>query len=150
VFFQTDPKLQFKANEDCYLFDVLKIHELVGKHEFTRDQVRDLRKISVRTKFVEEDGYLNAKGISGIASVASGLTGHHVYMRRVGSNDNYNHIIALYERRTDSGKLVRHFVLANFKKPDRLVDYDSWSKYGSRTVQIGYIIGYRYIWSEAV
>lgn len=150
MFFQTDKKLQFNAKSDCYLFDILKIHELTGKHEFTRDQVKKLRKVSVRAEFIGEDGYLNEKGISGVASVASGLTGHNVYMRRVGSNDNYNNIIAHYERRTNSSKFVRHFVLANFEKPDKLVDYDPWSKYGSKTVQTGYIIGYRYIWSEVV
>ena len=150
MFYQTDPKLQFKANEDCYFFGVLKIHELEGKHEFTRGQVKDLRRVSVRAKFMDKDGFLNAKGISGIASVASGLTGHHVYIRRVGSNDNYNHIIAHYERRTDSGKLFRHFVLANFLEPDKIIDFDPWSKEGSRTGNTGYIIGYRYIFAEAI
>jgi len=150
LFYQTDPELQFDADEDCFFFDILKIHEIVGKHEFTREQVKQLRMVSVRADFMGQDGYLNAKGISGIATVASGLTKHHVYIKRMGSNDNYNHIIALYERRTNSGKLVRHFVLADFEKPHRLIAFDPWSKEGSRTGREGYIVGYRYIWGEEV
>ncbi len=150
MFYQTDPELQFKADSDCYFFDILKIHELVGRHAFTRDQVKDVRRVSVRPDFMGKDGYLNAKGISGIASVASGLTKHHVYIRRVGLNDIYNHIIAKYERRTDSNKLVRHFVVANFEHPNGIIDWDPWSKDGSRTGNTGYITEYRYIFAEAI
>jgi len=150
VLFQTDPELQFNAKSDCYLFDILKIHELVGKHEFTREQIRDIRRVSVRTNFMGKDGYLNAKGISGISMVASGLTGYNVYMRRVGSNSNYNYIIAEYQRRIDSSSMVDHFVLANFEQPNKVVDYDPWSFFGSRTVREGNIVGFRYIFAEAV
>jgi hypothetical protein len=150
VFYQTDPELQFKANSDCYLFDILKVHELVGKHEFTREQVKQLRKVSVRADFMGQDGYLNEKGISGIATVASGLTKHHVYIKRVGSNDNYNHIIAKYEYRADSGKFFCHFILANFDKPSKIIDWDPWAEWGSNTGNTGYIIGYRYIFAEAI
>lgn len=150
MFFQTDKKLQFEADQDCYLFDILKIHELVGKHEFTREQIKDLREVSVQAKFMNRDGYLNAKGISGITSVASGLTKKHVYIKRVGSNDIYNYIIAKYQRRTSNSHMVSHFVLANFKEPNRLIDWDPWSLEGSRTGKVGYIIGYRYILAEAV
>jgi len=150
VKFQTDPKLEFKADEDCYFFDVLKVIELTGKFEFTYDQIRDLRKVSVRAEFMGKDGYLNAKGISGISSVASGLTKHHVYVKRVGSNDNYNHIIAKYARKLDSGYLFYHFVLANFDKPDELIDWDPWSFYGSKTGREGYVVEFRYLFSEAI
>lgn len=150
MFYQTDPELQFKADEDCYIFCNLKIHELVGNHEFTREQVKQLREVSVDAKFIDKDGYLNAKGISGLASVASGLTGNYVYMRRVGNNDNYNFIIAQYEYRANSGKLFRHFVLANFEQPSKIIDFDPWAEWGSNTGNTGYIVDYRYIFAEAI
>ncbi len=149
MFFQTDHELQFDAKEDCFFFDILKIHELVGKHEFSREQVKKLRKVSVRTDFMGEDGYLNAKGISGIATVASGLTGHNVYMRRVDSNSNYNFIISRFSRITNNNKRVSHFVLMDINNPKEVL-YDPWSKNGSRTAREGNITEYRYIWSERV
>lgn len=147
--YQTDPKLMFDADSDCYVFDILKVHEVIGKHEFSYRQLKSMRKVMVRADFIGQDGYINDKGISGIASVASGLTGHHVYIKRVGSNDNYNFVIALYRRQLSNGKFVYHFVLMDPSNP-ALVLFDPWSKVGARTTQEGQIIDYRFIWGEAV
>lgn len=147
--FQTDPKLMFNAKSDCYVFDILKIHEIIGKHEFSHRQLLAMRKVMVRADFIGSDGYINNKGISGISSVASGLTGHSVYIKRVGSQDNYNFVIALF-RRTDSDGLVwEHFVLMEPLSHD-VVFFDPWSEEGARTVKLGKIVEYRFIWAEAV
>lgn len=150
MFYQTDEELQFKADSDCYNFVILKIHELEGKHEFTREQVMQLRAVSVRADFIDDEGYLNDKGIQGVAMSASGITKKHVYIRRVTNNSNYNYIIARYGRRTNSGKLVNHFVLADNVRPADLIAWDPWSAEGSKTGRVGYIMGYRYIFAEAV
>jgi len=122
----------------------------VGQHRFTRDQVRDLRKVSVRTDFIEFDGFLNRKGVSGVAMVASGITGHNVYIKRVGVDDPFTHIIAVYERRLSNGDFVRHFVLAGLEHPDKVIQWDPWSKEGSRTGKEGYVVGFRHMWAERV
>lgn len=147
MFYQSDPDLLFDAKSDCYVFDILKIHEIVGKHEFTRDQVKNLRKVSVRAEFIGEDGYINAKGISGIATVASGTTGVHVYIKRVTIDDPFNFLIAEFGRKLSNGDSVRHFNLMEIDAP-ALVQWDPWSKAGARTTQIGQIVGYRYIFAE--
>ena len=148
--FQTDPKLMFNAKSDCYVFDVLKVHEIVGKHEFSYSDIKKLRKVSVRADFIGEDGYINAKGIQGLAAAASGISGVHVYIRRNSSNGLYNFIFARYQRRTNSLKLVTHFVLANFEKPLKKVDWDPWSESGSRTASEGNVVDFRYIWAEKI
>lgn len=140
----------FKADSDCYLFDILKIIELQGKFKFTREQVMQLREVSVRADFINDEGFLNEKGIQGVAYAASGLTKKHVYVRRVSSNGHYNHIIAEYGRRANNRKLVHHFVLADFIRPNQLIAWDPWSAEGSKTGREGYITGYRYIFAEAI
>ena len=149
MFFQNDPELQFNAKSDCYLFDVLRIHEIVGGHEFTREQIKQLRRVSVRTEFIGQDGYLNEKGISGLATVASGLTKHHVYIKRVTSNDDYNFLIGEFMRTVSGGKRYTHFNLMEGLDRDK-VGFDPWSKEGAQTTKHGNIIDYRYIWAEAV
>ncbi len=146
MYYQTDPELQFNAKSDCYIFDILKIHEIVGKHEFTRTQIKQLRKIAVRADFIGQDGYINAKGISGLATVASGITKHHVFIKRVGSNDNYNFIIGEFMRMHGSRR-IEHF---NLMEDRKTVMFDPWSKLGAVTTKEGNIIGYRYIFAEAV
>ena len=149
MFYQTDKDLQFEADSDCYLFDVLRILEKTGGFEYTRDQVMQIRKLSVRAEFIDKDGFLNEKGISGLATVSSGLTSHHVYAKRVGSNDNYNNIIALFSRKLSNNKRMYHFVLMDSFTPD-IVEWDPWSKVGAKTTREGNIISYRYIFSEVV
>ena len=148
MIYQTDPELQFDAKSDCYVFCILKIHELVGRHEFLKNHVNQLRKVSVRTEYIGEDGYLNAKGISGLAAVASGLTGQNVYIKRVSPNDDFNFLIAQYARNLSSGKLVTHFVLVDVLTHS--VIFDPWSKEGARTTKIGNVTGQRHIWAEAI
>lgn len=149
MFFQTDKELQFEADSDCYVFCILKILEKTGRFKYTRDQVKKLRKVSVRARFIEEDGYLNERGISGLASVSSGLTGRHVYAKRVGSNDNYNNIIALFKRDIPGGKPVYHFDLMDSLNP-LIVEWDPWSESGAKTTREGNIISFRYVFSEAI
>ena len=149
MFFQTDRKLQFKADSDCYLFDVLYGLEKVGKFKFTREQVKQLRAVSVRADFISEDGFLNEKGISGIAMVSSGLTGHHVYAKRVGSNDNYNVVIGKFMRVISPNNRMVHFNYMNFALP-KIVEWDPWSEYGAKTTHEGNIIEYRYLFMEAI
>ena len=147
--YQTDPKLMFEAKSDCFVFTVLKVHEIIGKHEFSYRHLLGMRKVMVRADFIGKDGYINDKGISGISSVASGLTENHVYIKRVGSNDNYNFVIALYRRQLSPGKFVFHFVLMDPDNP-ALVLFDPWSKAGAKTTHEGQIIDYRFIFAEAV
>ncbi len=149
MFFQNDKDLMFNAKSDCYIFDILKIHELVGNHFFTRQQIKQLREVSVREKFIGQDGYINAKGISGLASVASGLTGHNVYIKRVDSNANYNFLIGEFMRIVSGGKRYEHFNLMADLDREK-VGFDPWSSEGAKTTHYGNIIGYRYIFSEAV
>lgn len=149
MFYQTDSKLIYNAKSDCYIFDILKIHEIIGKHEFDYRQLKAMRKLMVRAEFIGKDGYINAKGISGITSVASGLTGHNVYIKRVGIDDIYNFVIAQFSRFLSNNDLVTHFNLMYLNKP-KIVQWDPWSEDGARTTKIGNITGYRYIWAEAV
>lgn len=149
MFYQTDPELQFNAKSDCYVFDILKIHELIGKHEFTYEQIRKIRSVTVQAEFIGEDGYINAKGISGISTTATGLTGVHVYIKRVKVDDPFNFLIAEFGRKLSNSDPVRHFNLMEMDAPE-LVQWDPWSKVGARTTAIGKIIGFRYIWAEKV
>lgn len=147
--YQTDPELMFNAKSDCFIFSILKIHEIVGHHEFTRKQIKQIRKVAVRADFHGQDGYINEKGISGIASVASGRSRNHVYIKRVTSNDHYNFLIARFSRYLSNGDLVTHFVLSDIDTPGRVV-FDPWSEDGARTTMIGNITGYRYLFAEKV
>ena len=149
MFYQTDPELNYNAKSDCYVFDILKIHELVGKHEFSYYDIKQIRKLTVRADFIGEDGYINAKGISGISTTASGLTGRHVYIKRVTIDDPFNFLIAEFGRKLSNGDPVRHFNLMEIDAPE-LVQWDPWSKVGARTTQIGKIIGFRYIFAEVI
>ena len=149
MFYQTDTKLQFEANSDCYLFDILRIIEKTGKFEYTRDQVKKIREISVRADFMGKDGYLNAKGISGIGTVSSGLIKKHVYIKRVGNNDNYNNIIGKFMRPISNSDPYYHFNLMDFLNP-KLVEWDSWSRIGARTTREGSVVEFRYIFAEAI
>jgi len=146
VFYQTDPKLQFRAKSDCYIFDILKIHEIVGEHEFTRTQIKQLRDVAVRTGFIGQDGYINERGISGLATVASGISKHYVYIKRVGSNDPYNFLIGEFMRIAGTRRIV-HF---NLMEDKDTVMFDPWSKLGALTTKEGNIIGYRYLFAEAI
>ena len=147
--FQTDPKLMFNAKSDCFVFCILKIHEIVGNHEFTYDQLKKIRRVAVRPGFHGKDGYINEKSISGIASVASGLTGHHIYIKRTTSNDPFNFLIGEFMRIVSDSKRFTHFNLMK-DLSHKVVEFDPWSEEGARTTEIGNIIGYRYIWAEAI
>ena len=149
MFRQTDPKLAFKADSDCYLFCILRILEKARGFEYTRSQVAQFRKVAVRAEFIGDDGYINARGISGIAVVSSGLTKHHVYAKRVESTESFNYVIAKFRREVSSGKYTHHFVLMNTQDPT-IVDFDPWSVTGARTTKEGKIIDYRYVYAEKV
>ena len=150
MFYQTDPNLGFTAKTDCYLFDLLKIHELVGKHEFTRDQVKTIRDFCDRAEFIGEDGYINKGGVSGVASVASGITHKHVYMQRVDNTGRYTHILAHYARVAISKEVIDHFVLADFDDPFHKVEWDPWSEAGALTTRKGKVVDLRFIFAEAI
>lgn len=147
--YQSDPDLKATAKSDCFIFDILRIHEIVGKHEFSTENIKEIRRVCVRADFHDKDGYINERGIAGISTVASGITRKHVFIKRVTSNDIYNFLLARYSRTISGGNLFSHFVLANMINPHD-VDYDSWSEEGSRTVREGNITGYRYIFAEAL
>ena len=98
-----------------------------------------------RAGFVGDEVYMLEGAIKGVAQIASGITGKHVYMRQVGNQDNYNVILAKWSRKLSSGKYNSHFVLMEDAK---IVEYDSWPN--SRTVKEGDIHSYRYIFAEVI
>ena len=67
----------------------------------------------------------------------------------VGSNDNYNFVVARFKRRLSNGNLVTHFVIIDPMNP-HIVLWDPYSPDGSKTVREGWVDGYRYIFAEAI
>ena len=133
----------------CYFLSILRIYEIVSKKDLSVNEVNNIYKVGKRAGFLGEEAYVNAKGISGIASVASGLTGKHVYIKRTDSNSVYNFLISKHVRTTNSGKLVSHFVLVDMDDPLKII-YDPWSSAGSKTGREGKSHSYRYIFGEMV
>ena len=145
MIYQTDERLRLEARDDeCYMFDILRIHELEGDHEFTVRQVDGIHRLSVRMGWMRLDGWLGVDGPSGIAYEASGVAGVHVQIDRVTEDDDYNFLIGRYNRKTNKGKEVTHFVLMDMDNPKKVI-YDPWDKGGSKTVRIGKLTEYRYI-----
>ncbi len=111
MIYQTDERLRLEARDnECYMFDILRIHELVGKHEFTVRQVDAIHRLSVQMDYMGMDGWLGPEGPDGIAYEASGVSGIHVHIDRVPEDEDYNYLIGRYNRKTTKGKAVTHFL----------------------------------------
>ena len=151
IVYQTTPGLDKEiASEGCYFRVVLKIVEIITGINFTVDQINKIYRVCFRVGYVGNKIspiYLNERAINGIAQVASGMTGNHVFMKRVFDNDHYNFRAGLYTRLTNSGGKVFHFVLM----PGPLTEgWDPWSESGSRTAKIGTFDSSRLIMAEAI
>lgn len=151
MLYQTDQRLRLKTRDDeCFLFAILKIFEEEAKHTFTPEEIEKLHDMLVKFKYIREDGWINNRGVEGIATTASGLTDKNVYIKRVGENIQYTHLIGKWVRPDDNDpdKELAHFV--NMSLDKKTVTWDPYSIHGSRTVREGHINSYRYIFAEAL
>ena len=80
--------------------------------------------------------------IPGISQIISGITGVPVFMKAVKSYEKYDHIIGEFERTTNNGIVVDHFVELYLDKD--VVKRDPW-RGGSKTARVGKLIGKRFI-----
>ena len=150
MFYQIDKKIKKTQRDDeCYVFCIYKVFEEISGHTLTYAEINQIHEVTVRPDFVGEDGWINEKGIQGIAMVASGFTKKHVYIRRVGSNDNYNFVIACFKRHLSNGNIATHFVIVDRMNP-KIILWDPYSPSGSKTVREGWMDGCRYIFAEAI
>lgn len=133
------------AISGCYFLDILVAFEEEAKIELTKRQINLIFKTCKKFGYVDHEAYIKEKAIQGIAQVASTITKVHVYME-LSNKNKYNHIIAMYQRRTSKGKKVTHFV--KVKIPTLEITHDPYSPAGSRTAREGKVISYRYIFAE--
>lgn len=152
MLYQIDKRIKATLRDDeCYAFTVLKIFEDHSKYQFTPKDVMTVITIAEEAGYMgeknnPESGFMNKNAVSGIATICSGYTGIHVYMKQVTNQEKYNHVIAEFLR-TEGNKKFTHFPEVSM---ENMVDviYDPYSPNGSRTVREGKIIGYRYIYAE--
>lgn len=125
----------------CYFLSILRILEIVTGYSFSVKVVNQIFKISVKVGYIRDDGFIKEEAAQGIAQVASGLTGKHVYAKRVFEESDHNFVIGKYVWK-DS-----HFILM----PGPLNDtYDPWSEDGSQTVKNGKFHSPRYFFAEVI
>lgn len=79
---------------------------------------------------------------SGIIQLVSGFTRIDVYMKEVSSLEKYNYRLGYFDRTTNNGKYVGHFVRVGL---DKIFPIEDPWKEGSKTVRIGTLQSYRYI-----
>lgn len=148
MFYQIDDKIKkYQRDDECYVFNIYKIFEEMSGHTFTYKEIDDMHNVTTKAEFVGRDGWINENGIQGLASVASGITKKHVFIKRVSASNNYNFIIACFKRKLSNGGIVTHFVLVDRINP-KIVIWDPYSPNGSKTVREGWIDSYRYIFAE--
>jgi len=149
MIYQTDENLpKHMRDDECYEFSILDIHEDFGNHEFTIAQLINIHRVVTNANFMGKDGFINYRGMQGIANVASAISGINVDIRLVSVNDNFNALIARFSLR-DGDKLYTHFPRLSMEDYKSVI-YDPYSPYGSRTVREGKITGYRYIRAEVL
>ena len=137
----------------CKYLSTCRIFELVTHRDLSVDEVNKIYEVCQKVGYIGKggnmEGFVYANGTRGIAQVASGITGYGCYMEQVSNNDSFNYIIARFSRRTSSGRLLNHFPLVSLGDMETVI-YDPWSKEGSKTVRLGSITGYRYVYAEAI
>ena len=150
MIYQTDKRLRLKARDDeCYLFCILDIFESFTKYTFTIKEIDTIHRLLVRLDYIRIDGWINERGVQGIAQVASVISGKHCYMKLVDESQSYTAIIARYSRKTGKSNLVTHFVRM-YISDSKKIQYDPYDEKGSKTVREGKITGYRYIFAEVI
>lgn len=137
--------------EGCYFIDLLNIWQEVSGHELLYEVVNAIYILSTRTKnyagkpYLEKDCYVN--DISGVAKIASDITCKKVAMRQVREYEKHSHVIGYFERVTNSGNIVGHFVELFLDRDD--VKRDPWYP-SSRTAREGILKSKRFILAEVV
>lgn len=146
--YQTTPGIKEEIrDEGCYFLSILNIYSKVSGHDLTVKEVNTIYKVAVAADHIRKDCLIyKDRGVSGVASVASGLTRKHVYMKQVDGEGVYTHRIAKFQRKTSGGKTMTHFVEVGLDSDDVL--YDGWPN--SKTCRDGHIVDYRYILAEAI
>lgn len=132
----------------CYFLAILKIYQELARIELSVEDINMIFKLCVKMEYVDHEAYIKKDAIKGIAQIASGFTGKHVYMKRIVDNGKYNYLIAMFSRKTSFGKKVVHFVNVDLDEAEKVI-YDPYSPQGSKTARIGHIESYRDIWAEA-
>ncbi len=135
------------AKTGCYFLEILRVFAEVASIELSVEDINEIFNLCVKKKYVDQTAYIKKSAIQCIAQVASNHTGHHVHMRKISRRGKYTHVIALFHRFTSFGKEVFHFVGMSQNSTD--VVSDPYSPNGSKTVRIGKIKSYRYIYAVA-
>lgn len=150
MLYQTDTRLKLEERDDeCYLFCILRIYEKLTGAVLTPEQISLIHKLLVRLDYIRMDGFVQEKGVQGIAQVASGIVGKHAYIKRVSNIDKFNFLIACWGRKDKNDKMLTHFVEMKVNDPT-VVEWDPYSPAGSKTVREGKILSYRYIFGEKI
>jgi len=125
----------------CYFLDLLRIFEIVSKYTLSVSEVNQVFKLCVRVGYIGGDGFIKEDAAKGISQVVSGLTGKHVYIKRVFEESQHNFLIGKYVWEDT------HFILMPGPMNS---EYDPWSADGSQTVKKGKFHSPRYFYAEAI
>ncbi len=123
----------------CYFLSILRIFEILTKHNLTVDEVNSIFDLCVRVGYIGDDGYMKENAGQGVSQIASGLIGKHAYIRRVFESGNHNFLIGKYVNS------ATHFILMGGPLNK---EYDPWSSNGSNTVKHGKFHSPRYYYGE--
>lgn len=149
--FQNEPEHNTKIqDEGCYYIFLLNCYQDITQHQLHAETINAVYVQSNRSYTLDKNGneipYMTkdcfVNNISGVIQIVSGFTGIEVHMKQVSKNEKFNYRAGYFDRTTNRGKYVGHFVRMDLDT-DMVIE-DSW-KGGSKTVRIGKLRSYRFI-----
>lgn len=131
-----DPEIR---KSGCYFLSVLRIFEILTKHDLTIEEVNKIFNLCCRVGYIGDDGFMKEDAGQGVSQIASGILNKHAHIRRVFESSNHNFLIGKYVNS------ITHFIL--MPGPENK-EYDPWSSNGSNTVKTGKFHSPRYYYGE--
>ncbi len=134
----------------CKYICLLSIYQEITQHQLTHELVNAVYVHANRSFFLDDEGnekpYMTkdcfVNKTSGIIQLVSGFTSISVHMKEVSKSEKFNYRLGYFDRTTNHGKYVGHFVRVGLDTDE--VVHDPW-KGGSKTARIGTLQSYRLI-----
>ena len=149
--FQNEPEHNINVQYyGCYYVFLLGCYQDITQHQLHAELINAAYVHSNRSYTLDDNGneipYMSkncfVNNISGVIQLVSGFTGIEVHMKQVSKSEKFNYRAGYFDRTTDHGKYVGHFVRVGLDTDD--VVEDPW-KGGSKTARIGTLQSYRFI-----
>ena len=149
--FQNEPEHNKKIQEfGCKYITLLSIYQEITNYQILPELINAVYTHANRSFYLDDKGnekpYMTkdcfVNKTSGIIQLVSGFTEIEVYMQEVSKGEKFNYRLGYFDRTTNGGKYVGHFVRVDLDTDN--VTRDPW-KGGSKTARIGILQSFRYI-----